>query len=139
MHKVWFLASEVAPFAKTGGLADVAGSLPACLNNLGVDVRVGLPFYRMAKNGNFEAQKVLEGLEVPSGNSRLRGDVLKTLTEEGVPVYLFDKEDLYTVPRKEITRTTWNALRIFAVLPFSLRKRPGFSMMWSIATTGKPD
>lgn len=95
MHKVWFLASEVAPFAKTGGLADVAGSLPACLKNLGVDVRVGLPFYRMAKDGNFETQKVLEGLEVPSGNTGLRCDVLETSTEEGVPVYLFDREDLF--------------------------------------------
>ncbi len=93
--KVWFLASEVAPFAKTGGLADVAGSLPACLKNLEVDVRVGLPFYRMAKDGNFEARKVLEGLEVPSGNTRLRGNVLEASTEEGVPVYLFDREDLF--------------------------------------------
>ena len=96
--KVWFLASEVAPFAKTGGLADVAGSLPGCLKNLGVDVRVGLPFYRMAKDGNFKAHKVLEGLEVPLGNTRLKGDVLETSTEEGVPVYLFDREDLFDRP-----------------------------------------
>ncbi len=96
--RVWFLASEVGPFAKTGGLADVAGSLPACLKNLGVDVRVGLPFYRMAKDGDFKAQKVLEGLEVPLGNTRLRGDVLETSTEEGVPVYLFDREDLFDRP-----------------------------------------
>jgi len=96
--RVWFLASEVAPFAKTGGLADVAGALPSALSKLGVDVRVGLPFYRMAKDGNFEAQKVLEGLEVPLGNTGLRGDVMETTTEEGLPVYLFDREDLFDRP-----------------------------------------
>jgi len=96
--RVWFLASEVAPFAKTGGLADVAGALPSALRKLGVDVRVGLPFYRMAKGGNFEVQKVLEGLDVPLGDTRLSGDVLATSTEEGVPVYLFDREDLFDRP-----------------------------------------
>jgi starch synthase len=93
--KVWFLASEVSPFAKTGGLADVAGSLPACLKNLGVDIRVGLPFYRTVKDGSFEIKKSLEGLEVPLGDTILRGDVLETSTEDGVPVYLFDREDFF--------------------------------------------
>ena len=37
--------SEVAPFAKTGGLADVAGALPSALSELGCDVRVVMPFY----------------------------------------------------------------------------------------------
>jgi len=43
--KVWFASSEVAPFVKTGGLADVAGSLPKALKRLGVDIRVVLPKY----------------------------------------------------------------------------------------------
>jgi starch synthase len=93
--KVWFLASEVAPFAKTGGLADVAGSLPPCLKSLGVDIKVGLPFYRTVKDGSFEIKKSFEGLEVPLGDTILRGDILETSTEEGVPVYLFDMEDFF--------------------------------------------
>jgi starch synthase len=96
--RIWFLAPEVAPFAKTGGLADVAGSLPACLQRLGMDVRVGLPFYQMAKDGNLETKKALEGLEVPLGNKMLRGDVLETSTQEGVPVYFFDKADFFGRP-----------------------------------------
>lgn len=43
--KVLFVSSEVAPFAKTGGLADVAGSLPPALKQQGLDVRVVMPRY----------------------------------------------------------------------------------------------
>ncbi|HEY5575637.1 MAG TPA: glycogen synthase [Clostridiaceae bacterium] len=43
--KVLFAASEVAPFIKTGGLGDVAFSLPKALKNAGVDCRVILPKY----------------------------------------------------------------------------------------------
>jgi starch synthase len=45
---VLFVASEVVPFAKTGGLADVAGALPLALASRGHDVRVVLPLYRAA-------------------------------------------------------------------------------------------
>ncbi|HSJ58767.1 MAG TPA: glycogen/starch synthase, partial [Anaerolineae bacterium] len=41
--KILILAAEVVPFAKTGGLADVAGSLPKAVRALGHDVRVAMP------------------------------------------------------------------------------------------------
>jgi starch synthase len=43
--RIAFLSSEVAPFAKTGGLADVALSLPRALARLGRKVRVFMPLY----------------------------------------------------------------------------------------------
>jgi starch synthase len=43
--KVCYASSEVAPFAKTGGLADVSAALPRQLHRMGHDVRVFLPFY----------------------------------------------------------------------------------------------
>ena len=45
MRKVLMVTSEASPFAKTGGLADVSGSLPGALNKEGVDTRVILPKY----------------------------------------------------------------------------------------------
>lgn len=44
--KILFIASEVVPFAKTGGLADVAGSLPKALKEIGHDVRIYMPKYK---------------------------------------------------------------------------------------------
>jgi len=93
--RVWFLAPEVTPFAKTGGLADVAGSLPGALMKLGVDVRVALPLYRMVKEGDFPMEGVFSGLEVPLGSETLGCDILETATDDGVPVYLFNREDLF--------------------------------------------
>lgn len=48
--KVLLAASEVAPFAKTGGLADIAGSLPKALKDLDVDIRVVMPKYKNVPN-----------------------------------------------------------------------------------------
>ena len=47
MRKILFVASEGVPFIKTGGLADVVGSLPKCIDKEHYDVRVILPKYTM--------------------------------------------------------------------------------------------
>lgn len=44
--KILFVSSEVVPFAKTGGLADVAAALPKAIHNLGHDIRIFMPRYR---------------------------------------------------------------------------------------------
>ena len=45
MKRILFVASEAVPFVKTGGLADVTGSLPAELTKNGLDIRIILPKY----------------------------------------------------------------------------------------------
>jgi starch synthase len=52
--KILMVASEATPFAKTGGLADVLGSLPPALVRLGDEVGVVLPKYRVAEAGDAE-------------------------------------------------------------------------------------
>jgi starch synthase len=47
--KILFLSSEIVPFAKTGGLADVAGALPIALEHLGHEVRIAMPKYKEVK------------------------------------------------------------------------------------------
>lgn len=51
--KCLFVASEVAPYAKTGGLADVAGALPKKLMENGIDVRVVMPYYKQIEGKYF--------------------------------------------------------------------------------------
>ncbi len=96
--KVLFLSPEAVPFAKTGGLADVAGSLPIALKRLGVDVRLVLPNYRMVREGEVETRRFLANIEVPLGDRVLRADILTTQMKHGVPVYLLEREDLYDRP-----------------------------------------
>jgi starch synthase len=96
--KVLFLSPEVVPFAKTGGLADVAGALPAALKRLGADVRLALPYYRIVREGNFETRPLLEDLAVPLGKEKLTADVLETKTAADVPVYLIERDDMYDRP-----------------------------------------
>src|SRR3954468_22855317 len=64
--KVLFVVSECVPFAKTGGLADVAGALPIALAARGHDVRVVLPRYRVTKK--FPAERLPAPLAVPVGS-----------------------------------------------------------------------
>ncbi len=52
--KILIVSSEVAPYAKSGGLGDVAGSLPKALKNMGADVRVVLPKYKTIKEEYLE-------------------------------------------------------------------------------------
>ncbi len=56
--RVLFVASECAPFAKTGGLGDVVGALPKALATLGLDVRIVLPLYAGI---DWRALELLEG------------------------------------------------------------------------------
>ncbi len=63
--KICFAASECVPFAKTGGLADVAGALPAVLKNLDHDVRVFLPLYDTIKAGDFDLTPVENLTDIP--------------------------------------------------------------------------
>jgi starch synthase len=107
--RVLFLSPEVAPFAKTGGLADVAGSLPKALKDMGCDIRVAMPYYRMVKKGDFKVRVLHEDVEIPLCGEALKDDIFVTEADSGVPLYLinrdeyFDREYLYGTSKGDYT------------------------------------
>ena len=100
--KILLLSAEVAPFAKTGGLADVAGALPKALAAAGHDVRVAMPAYasieRLGDAGTLSAFP--GGLLVPTGAGPIPAGVFATeLPGSRVPVYLIAERQLFDRPR----------------------------------------
>lgn len=84
------VASEVTPYAKTGGLADVIGSLPAALAARGVDVRVVLPRYESIDEGQFPAQ-VVGRIQIPFDGGVQTGQLLQVDTaHSAVATYCID-------------------------------------------------
>lgn len=88
----------MAPFAKTGGLADVAGALPDALTERGADVCAVIPGYRCAREQGEFGRPAVGGLKVPFGSVHLEAGILETATERGVPVLAVEREDLFDRP-----------------------------------------
>ena len=88
---VLFAVSEAAPFVKTGGLADVAGSLPKALKEAGTDTRVILPLYSSIDS---ELRRKMEFLFYTYVDLAWRRQYcgLYSLEHEGVTFYFIDNE-----------------------------------------------
>ncbi len=90
------VASEVTPFAKTGGLADVAGSLPRAIARLGHEVRLIMPRYRAVDPKRFRLKRRLPRITIPLGSSRVDGSVFESVFPgTRIPVYFVDQPDLF--------------------------------------------
>ena len=89
--KILYVASEAAPFCKTGGLADVAGSLPPALAANGDDVAVILPLYDMVSQ-TWREQMVFRGYIYVDLAWRHEYCGLYSLDYQGVTWYFVDNE-----------------------------------------------
>lgn len=94
--KVVYLSSEVVPFAKTGGLADIAGTIPKSLQKLGVEIVVFMPLYGMIKESPYPIIKTDIQFEVKIGDKFKTGGVYKGfLPDTKVPIYFLDNEQYF--------------------------------------------
>ncbi len=94
--KVVQISSEIVPFSKTGGLADVAGSLPKALASLGLEVALITPYYKCIKEQALKTENVPVKLK--------EGYVIcHKMKPQNIPVYFiandkyFDREELYSL------------------------------------------
>ena len=86
--RIVFCSSEVVPFAKTGGLADVCGALPLALEELGHDVFIFLPYYRSIQNGAHTINSCGDGIYETTIGKNIRVLLIENNK-------LFDREGLY--------------------------------------------
>lgn len=93
--KILLVSPEVAPFSKTGGLADVAGALPYALKELShCEVRVISPFYKMVKEQNFKIEKTSDIEGIAGFEDTASFKLLETKFED-VTFYFIDKDEYF--------------------------------------------
>src|SRR5512135_3487696 len=99
--RVLVASSEIVPFAKTGGLADVTGALPKALRKVGVEADCILPLYRCIDRDRFPFAGAGVSIRVPLGRMEEEGTLEETDAGGGVRAFLvgcdryFDRDYLY--------------------------------------------
>lgn len=111
--RICFVSSEVTPFAKTGGLADVSGALGKYLSNAGHDVRIIMPLYSAMDTTKYEVQPVefARNLQIWFGDTEVIYSIYTIkLPNSGADVYLihnphyYNRWSLYTNDHDEYLR-----------------------------------
>lgn len=100
--KILMAASEIVPFVKSGGLADVVGALPYELSKLGNDVKLFIPGYSKISQEEFNFYPVIEKLAVTVNDKNYYARIKKVkLPKNKVEIYFiessdfFDRDELY--------------------------------------------
>ncbi|HYB19432.1 MAG TPA: glycogen/starch synthase, partial [Thermodesulfobacteriota bacterium] len=102
--KILFASPEAVPFAKTGGLADVAGALPKALAKIGHEVTLILPKYRSVDERRFSLVPTEMVLKVPISQKVVTGQIYALDQGPNLRVFLirqdayYDRDQLYGTP-----------------------------------------
>jgi len=98
--KILMATSEAVPFAKTGGLADVAGALPVEIARLGHSITLILPAYRQAKQCGLPLEPTGFRFQVPIGTKNVAGQILRSrLPHSNVEVLLVENDEYFDRPQ----------------------------------------
>lgn len=93
--RVLFATSEISPFSRAGGLADVSHALPTALARRGHDVFVATPKYRQVRNLKLPLKPLDKHLEVPISFMKKSAQIFQAPMEDQVMVYLIGQDELY--------------------------------------------
>lgn len=123
MKKILFAASEGVPFIKTGGLADVVGSLPKCIDKQYFDVRVMIPKYACMKQEWKDRMQYLNHFYMDFNWKNEYVGILEAEVD-GVHYYFIDNEKYFSGPkvytddaRWEIERYAFFSKAVLSALP----------------------
>ncbi len=102
--KILYASAEVVPFAKTGGLADVAGALPQSLAHMGHDVRIVMPRYGSIDGDACGLNQITKPFTIPHNSGVIEIAIEQSDAITGVPTYfirndaLYDRDSIYGQP-----------------------------------------
>ncbi len=95
--KIASISAEVAPYSKSGGLADVACSLPKALKQLGHEVIIITPLYGFIDPVRYNLKKIFENINVIIDNkNKEQVNVWQGELEKWLPVYFIENEKYFT-------------------------------------------
>jgi starch synthase len=93
--KILLASSEVHPFSKTGGLADMVGALGKALARAGHEARIVTPLYRGIRGQFPKMQRMDWQFDLPLGTSRAQAELFSLEVETGLTIYFIHQPDFY--------------------------------------------
>ena len=121
MKKILFVASEAVPFIKTGGLADVVGSLPKCFDKRYYDVRIMIPKYLCIKQ---------EWRDKLTYVNHFYMDYLGESRYVGILTYVLDGITYYFIDNEKIIKMNDSMMHIFSLCRLFCLNLYGFALFY---------
>ncbi len=94
--KILLASSEVHPYSKTGGLADMVGAFGKALARAGHQVRIVTPLYRCVREKVPQIKRENWRFDLPLGASREQAELWSIEIEKGLTVYFIDQPEFYS-------------------------------------------